>query len=157
MSWPYSEEAMSNTPITNRLRASHEDGYTLLELLVVLAILGFLVAIATPQVVKYLSSSKVQTAHTAVASISSALDLFRLDVGRYPSTDEGLNALINSPQGVDIWNGPYIKRMVETVDPWGNPYHYLQPGKHGEFDLFSYGPDESDESDPNKTPSITNW
>ncbi|HUD52756.1 type II secretion system major pseudopilin GspG, partial [Parvibaculum sp.] len=124
-----------------KARRSGEDGFTLIELLVVLAILALLTAIATPQVLKYLASAKVSAAHTQVESLSSALDLYKLDVGRYPNTQEGLSALVAAPAGVDSWNGPYVKKKTSLVDPWGHPYGYRSPGEHGEFDLYSDGPD----------------
>jgi general secretion pathway protein G len=116
-----------------------ENGYTLMELLVVLAILGFLAAMATPQVLKYLDSSRISTAKTEIANISSALELFKYDVGRYPTTTEGLSALVKAPPGADNWNGPYLKKQTALVDPWRHPYYYKSPGEHGDFDLYSYG------------------
>src|SRR5437764_5432129 len=117
-----------------------EEGYTLMELQVVLAILGLLAAIATPMVLHYLDSAKVSTAKTEVSNLAAGLDLFKSDVGRYPSTQEGLTALVSAPEGVDNWNGPYVKKSTKLADPWGHPYNYRFPGSHAEFDLFSYGP-----------------
>lgn len=141
---------------TDKERRSDERGFTLIELLVVLAILGLLAAIATPQVLKYLASAKVSAAHTQVESLSSALDLFKLDVGRYPTTQEGLDALVAVPAGVTSWNGPYIKKKTGLVDPWGHPYSYRSPGEHGEFDLSSHGP-EGGEAGDGGLPAITSW
>src|ERR1700746_2363489 len=90
-----------------------EGGYTLMELLVVLAILGLLAAIATPMVLHYLDSAKVSTAKTEVSNLAAGLDLFKYDVGRYPTTEEGLEALVSAPQGVDNWNGPYVKKTTK--------------------------------------------
>lgn len=135
---------------------TREGGFTLVELLVVLAILGFLTAIATPQVMKYLGSAKMSTAKTEVESLSSALDLFKFDVGRYPSSQEGLSALLNSPAGVEGWNGPYVKRNVNLIDPWGHPFNYRAPGQHGEFDLFSYGPNGEASGEPTN-PVVASW
>ena len=139
----------------NRLPARrHEGGYTLVELLVVLAILGLLAAIATPQVIKYLNHARVKTAQTEVANISTALDLYKTDVGRYPTTQEGLQALVAAPAGATAWDGPYLKKNASLADPWGHPFHYESPGQHGEFDIFSYGSD----SDKNAgKPPIANW
>jgi general secretion pathway protein G len=138
------------------LARKREQGYTLVELLVVIAILGLLAAIATPQVIKYLNHARVGTAKTEVESLSSALDLFKLDVGRYPSTEEGLSALVTAPAGVATWNGPYIKKTASLTDPWGQPFHYRSPGEHGEFDIYSYGSDSEDKANAEKPP-IANW
>jgi general secretion pathway protein G len=123
------------------MRTAYDGGYTLMELLVVLAILGFLAVIATPQVMQYLAGARVSTAKTEVANLSGALDLFKFDVGRYPSSEEGLAALLKAPPGVAAWNGPYVRRQTNLIDPWGKPFIYVFPGEHGEFDLLSYGAD----------------
>jgi general secretion pathway protein G len=136
-------------------KSTRQEGYTLIELLVVLAILGLLATIATTQVLKYLSNAKFSTAHTQVESLSSALDLFKLDAGRYPTTQEGLSALETQPPGVDNWNGPYIKKTSTLDDPWGHPYNYRSPGQHGDFDLYSYGPDV--EGSKGADPPVKNW
>jgi general secretion pathway protein G len=137
-------------------RREAEAGYTLMELLVVLAILGLLAAIATPMVLHYLDSAKVSTARTEVSNLSAGLDLYKYDVGRYPTTQEGLPALVSAPEGVDNWNGPYIKKTTKLMDPWGRPYNYRFPGSHGEFDLFSYGA-HADEAKNDEKPPIANW
>ncbi|HTT85178.1 MAG TPA: type II secretion system major pseudopilin GspG [Rhizomicrobium sp.] len=138
-------------------RRSGEAGYTLMELLVVLAILGLLAAVATPMVLHYLDSAKVSTAKTEVSNLSAGLDLFKYDVGRYPTTEEGLEALISAPEGVENWNGPYIKKTTKLNDPWGHPYNYRYPGTHGgEFDLYSYGA-HPDEAKADEKPPIANW
>lgn len=131
-----------------------EHGYTLMELLVVLAILGLLAAVATPYVTRYLDEAKVRTAKMEVANISSSLDLFRYDVGRYPTTQEGLNALLKAPPGVENWNGPYIKKTNGLNDPWGHPYVYRNPGEHGEFDISSNG---AKGNLSGGKPEIANW
>jgi len=110
--------------------ASAEDGYTLLELLVVLAILGLLVALAAPRVMSYFSRSKTSAAQVQIASIETALDLYRLDVGDYPAADQGLKALVDQPTGVDAWHGPYLTRRDGLNDPWGRPYLYA-PSTNG--------------------------
>ena len=132
----------------------HEGGYTLVELLVVLAILGLLAAIATPQVIKYLNHARISTTKTEIENISSALDLFQLDVGRYPTTQEGLQALVTAPAGVSSWNGPYIKKTANLTDPWGHPFQYRSPGQHGQFDLYSNGSDSDNNAGK---PPIANW
>jgi general secretion pathway protein G len=136
------------------VRQTSEDGYTLMELLVVLAILGFLAAMATTQVLKYLDRARVGTAKTEVANISSALELYKLDIGRYPTTQEGLVALQKAPPGLDGWNGPYIKKQTAINDPWGHAYHYKSPGEHGDFDLYSDG---SSDHDGRSKPLVANW
>lgn len=122
-------------------RRARQRGFTLIELLVVLVILGFIAALAAPQVIKYLGTAKVDTAKVQVDRLSGVLDLYRLEVGRYPSEQVGLTALVERPAGVEAWNGPYLKKRDALVDPWGNPYQYRHPGEHGEYDLYSLGAD----------------
>ncbi|MBL6938837.1 MAG: type II secretion system major pseudopilin GspG [Alphaproteobacteria bacterium] len=138
----------------NRSR-SGQGGYTLVELLVVLAILGLLATIATTQVLRYFASAKMSTAHAQIESLSSALDLYKLDVGHYPTSQEGLAALKTKPATAENWNGPYVKPATNLNDPWGHPFLYAAPGKHGEFDLSSNGPDG--ESAAGADPAVRNW
>ncbi|HEY5337639.1 MAG TPA: type II secretion system major pseudopilin GspG [Rhizomicrobium sp.] len=144
--------------IAQRLQSARrkrgDDGYTLMELLVVLAILGLLAAIATPYAIRYLESAKIRTAKTEVSNLSSSLDLFKYDVGRYPTTQEGLQALLQQPAGADNWNGPYVKQTNGLKDPWGHPYIYHSPGEHGDFDLYSNGAKGQATS---AKPQIANW
>jgi len=133
-----------------------EAGYTLLELLVVLAILVFITAIAVPQVIKYLDSAKTDTARIEIENLSATLDLYRLDVGRYPLEQEGLIALVERPAGAEKWNGPYLKKKDMILDPWDNPYNYRMPGEHGEYDIFSLGADGS-EGGEGPDQDLTNW
>src|SRR3954467_9720738 len=127
--------------LTPRLRRN-DAGFTLLELLVVLAILGLLAAIIAPQVIKYLGTSRTQTAKVQINNVVAALELYRLDVGRYPTPQEGLKGLVAAPQSANGWNGPYLKKDSALVDPWGDPYLYKVPGDHGEVDVFSLGSDK---------------
>lgn len=116
-------------------------GFTLLELLVVLAILGLLAVVATPQVLKYLGTAKHETAKVQIQNLGTALDLYRFEVGRYPTTQEGLAALVTAPAGAARWNGPYVKKRESLTDPWDRPYGYRSPGQHGAYDLYTLGAD----------------
>lgn len=122
-------------------------GFTLLEILVVLVILGMLASLVGPQVFKQLAGSKTRAAELQIQELSAALDLYRLEVGSYPTSDQGLGALISKPSNVKNWNGPYLKKKVIRRDPWGNDYHYRYPGQFGDFDLWSLGADASDGGD----------
>jgi len=119
-------------------------GFTLIELLVVLVILGLLAGLVGPRVLKYLGGAKSDTAQLQIAEFGAGLDLFHLEVGRYPTTEEGLVALSNEPTGVDNWNGPYLKKKDVPDDPWGNTYRYRSPGENGDYDLYSLGRDDAD-------------
>jgi general secretion pathway protein G len=110
-------------------------------MLVVLAIIGMIVGLVGPRVLNYLGESKVKTAQIQMENIASALDLFYLDNGRYPSTEEGLTALVQRPSSAGIWNGPYLKSMTVPKDPWGHVYLYQSPGQNGPYDVGSLGPD----------------
>ncbi|HYZ48702.1 MAG TPA: type II secretion system major pseudopilin GspG [Sphingomonas sp.] len=118
-----------------------ERGFTLLELLVVLAILGLLAAVVGPQVIRYLGTSKTQTAAVQAKNIAAALNLYRLDMGGYPSQAEGLQALVKAPPSATLWNGPYLPDQNALLDPWHKPYQMKVPGDHGEVDVFSLGSD----------------
>ena len=120
-----------------------ERGFTLLELLVVLAIMGMLAAIIAPTVIKYLGTSRTQTAKVQIENVMQGLELFRVDVGRYPTQQEGLTALVNPTSTAPNWNGPYLKKESALKDPWGNPYLYQIPGQHGEVDVYSLGQDKA--------------
>jgi general secretion pathway protein G len=120
-----------------------EAAFTLVELLVVLAILSLLVGIAVPQLFRYFSQAKEDAARIQMQTIASGLDLFLLDVGRYPTQEEGLQALVESPPAADRWAGPYVREPTILTDPWGRPYVYRKPGQQKgiAFDLFTRGPD----------------
>lgn len=133
-------------------------GFTLLELLVVLVILALLGSIAGPRVVNYLGSSKTKTAKLQIQQFAQGLDLYLLEVGKYPTTQEGLAALIEAGSGVIGWNGPYISgtRSVPK-DPWGNEYNYVSPGSYNkEFDISSLGGDNREGGD-GENQDINNW
>ncbi len=131
-------------------------GFTLVELLVVLIILGLVASIAGPNVMKYLGSSKAKTAKLQLKEIESSLELFFLDTGKYPSTTAGLKMLVSNTDSVAGWNGPYFKTAQLPDDPWGNPYRYQAPGEHGVFDLLSLGADNQPGGEGDDT-DITNW
>lgn len=118
-------------------------GFTLIELLVVLFILGLLAGLAGPQVMNYLGESKTKAAKLQIEEFGSSLDLYKLDVGRYPSGEDGLQALVQAPSGAgaDRWRGPYLKKKNLPKDPWGNDYRYVAPGSHGAYDIVSLGAD----------------
>jgi general secretion pathway protein G len=120
---------------------SNEQGFTLVEMLVVITIIGLIMGLIGPRVLNYLSESKVKAAKIQMQSFESALDLFNLDVGRYPSTAEGLTALVRRTPGAAAWNGPYLKGNIVPNDPWNHPYVYHAPGEHGAYDIVSYGSD----------------
>ena len=127
----------------NRQRKTRRfgQGFTLVELLVVLAILGLLAGLVGPQVMKFLGSSKTKTAALQIEDLSATLDLYRLEVGHYPSTNEGLEALVSDPGNAPNWNGPYLKKGQVPKDPWGNDYQYRAPGQNGPYDIWSLGAD----------------
>lgn len=123
-------------------RGARRAGFTLVELLVVLVILGLLAAVASPQAMRYLGSAKHDAAKLQLQGLSTAVDLYRLDVGRYPSREEGLAALVQKPSGQERWNGPYVRKAEQLQDPWGRAWRYRAPGEHGPYDLFSLGADD---------------
>jgi general secretion pathway protein G len=137
-------------------RRRADDGFTLLEMLVVLAIMGLLAAIIAPQVLKYLGTSRTQTAKVQIQNVDAALQLFRLDVGRFPTQEEGLASLITAPATAPGWNGPYLQKAAALNDPWGAPYLYRYPGKHGEADVYSLGSDKA-EGGTGEAADVGNW
>ena len=140
--------------VTARPQAKDQRGFTLVELLVVMAIIALLAALVGPKLFPKLGKGKQSAAKAQIELIGQALDQFRLDVGRYPTTQEGLNALMVNP-GVDNWEGPYLKKALPP-DPWGKPYQYLCPGTHGEYDLCSYGRDGNPGGE-GEDKDVTSW
>lgn len=122
------------------LRPRRSRGFTLLELLVVMVIIGLLAGFVGPKFFAQIGKSEVKTARAQIDSLEKALDQYRLDVGRYPNTEQGLVALNERPSGDTKWGGPYLKKGV-PLDPWGQAYVYKAPGEHGEYDLVSLGKD----------------
>jgi general secretion pathway protein G len=120
-------------------RRGGQAGFTLVEMLVVITIIGLIMGLVGPRVLGYLSESKVKTAKIQIESLSAALDLFYLDNGRYPAGNEGLAALVQRPASATAWNGPYIKTGAVPADPWGHPYVYKVPGDHAAYEIASYG------------------
>jgi general secretion pathway protein G len=133
-----------------------EGGFTLIELLVVLVILGLLAAFAAPQVLSYLGQAKTDAARAQVQNIASILDLYRLNVGSYPSEEVGLDALLEPPPDAPRWNGPYVKRRDVLLDPWGELYVYRYPGEFGDYDLYSLGADQA-EGGEGEDQDVTSW
>jgi general secretion pathway protein G len=131
-------------------------GFTLIELLVVLVILGLLAGLVGPQVLRHLGGAKSDTANLQISELGSGLDLFHLEVGRYPSSSEGLQALVEAPPAVENWHGPYLKKNKVPKDPWGNDYVYQYPGDHGPYDLYSYGADSA-EGGEGDNKDIVSW
>ncbi|MEH2499827.1 general secretion pathway protein G [Bradyrhizobium sp. AZCC 1678] len=125
---------------SGRLHRS-DAGFTLVEILVVVAIIGLLMGLVGPRVLGYLSDSKVKTARIQIQGFSAALDLYYLDNGRYPTSAEGLGALTQRPDGAASWNGPYLNDNSVPKDPWGRPYVYKFPGQQGAYDIVSLGPE----------------
>ena len=121
-------------------RVNRNTGFTLLELLVVLVILGLLAGYVAPKYFAQVGKSEVKTAKAQIDALEKALDQYRIDTGHYPTTEQGLAALNAKPADEAHWDGPYLKKAVPN-DPWGKPYQYRMPGEHGELDLFSYGRD----------------
>ena len=140
-----------------RRSARHgERGFTLVEILVVITIIGLIMGLVGPRVLNYLTESKAKAAKIQIESFSSALDLYFLDNGRYPSSSEGLTALVQRPGSTMTWNGPYLKGAVVPNDPWGNPYQYRAPGQHGTYDITSYGAD-GQEGGAGSAADIVSW
>ena len=140
----------------SKSRAGLASGFTLLELLVVMVIIGLLAGFVAPRYFAQVGKSQVKVAHAQIDALDKALDQFRLDLGRYPTTEEGLQVLLVQPSGEQNWAGPYLKKGV-PMDPWGRPYVYQQPGTHsGDFDLFSYGKDGR-AGGTGEDADVTNW
>src|SRR6478609_358121 len=125
-----------------RLRAHRRNdaGYTLLELLVVMGILAVLTAVATPQLMAYFGKAKTQSVQLQIENIGTALELYYMENGAYPSANVGLKALVEAPPEAPRWNGPYLKKAKNLLDPWGRPYQYVFPASIGEYEVYTMGP-----------------
>src|SRR5262245_64274742 len=131
--------ARARLPRRSRSRRHHQRGFTLVEILVVITIIGLIMALVGPRVLHYLTESKAKAAKIQIESLGSALDLFYLDVGRYPTGSEGLGALVQRPGNLNSWNGPYLKGGVVPGDTWGNAYVYRSPGQKGHYAILFFG------------------
>jgi len=137
-------------------RRRQQAGMTLLELLVVITVLGLLTAAVGTVALNYLGRAKTETTQLRINQVESGLDLFRLDMGRYPTDAEGLQALVQAPANAEKWQGPYLKKAEAIEDAWGNPFLYSSPGQHGEVDIYSLGADQSDGGD-GEDQDVTSW
>lgn len=146
----------TGTKRVSRPGVAARGGFTLIELLVVLVILGLLAGLVGPQVMKHLGSSKTKTAKLQIEEFGAALDMFRLEQNRYPTTEEGLAALVEQPLGLEDWNGPYLRKRVVPKDPWGRPYRYRAPGESGDYDLYSLGADGT-EGGERENADVVSW
>lgn len=145
-----SEEAKAPRPVDG------QSGFTLVEVLVVLVIIGLLGLLVAPNLVARLGKAKGEAAQAQINTLVSAVDLFYVDMGRYPTNEEGLGALMTAPGGDANWRGPYLRKRQALIDPWGNAYRYKMPGQHGTYDLFSWGSDNA-EGGEGDARDVTNW
>jgi general secretion pathway protein G len=139
-----------------RRTSAAQAGFTLVELLVVLVILVLLASLVAPRVIGYLGSSRTKAAKVQIQSLTTALELYKVDTGRYPTTGEGLKALVEAPPGASSWGGPYLTKKEVPNDPWGKAYVYRSPGEHGAFDISSLGADNQP-GGTGENEDITSW
>jgi general secretion pathway protein G len=132
------------------------EGFTLIEMLVVLGIIALLATLVGPQVIRYLSKAKTDTAEAQIKNLESAIELHFLDTGHYPAANPGLASLLSAPPNLTGWNGPYLRNREALTDPWGRSYVYVVPGDHGEYDLYSYGLD-GEQGGEGENRDIANW
>jgi len=145
---------MSNNK--RKILSKCQHGFTLIELMVVMIILGLLAALVVPKMFGKLETAKTNAAYAQIELFGTALDSYRLDVGKYPSSSEGLEALISPVSGAEEWNGPYLRKNEIPLDPWGKEYIYESPGNHGDYDLYSFGADAAEGGD-GEDRDIVSW
>ena len=139
----------------NKKVKARERGFTFFEILVVVTIIGLLAALVGPRLWTRISGAKQTAARAQIELFGNALDAFRLDTGRYPTTEEGFKALREKPSGLDTWQGPYLPKEIPN-DPWGKPYVYKCPGDHGDYDIISYGADFAEGGD-GENKDVVSW
>ncbi|MES2356530.1 MAG: type II secretion system major pseudopilin GspG [Pseudomonadota bacterium] len=137
------------------MKTKRHDGFTLLELLVVMVIIGLLAGYVAPRYFAQIGKSEIKAARAQIDAFEKALETYRLDTGHYPTTEQGLDALMKQPAGEAKWQGPYLKKALPP-DPWSNAYVYKQPGEHGDVDILSYGRDGKP-GGANEDADVTNW
>ncbi len=140
----------------NRKMKRNERGFTLVEIMIVVIIIGLLAALVGPKLFGKLGESKSKVAKAQIEMFGQALDNLRLDVGRYPTGEEGLKALVEKPSGMEGWKGPYLKKKELPNDPWNRAYAYRCPGQHGDYDLLSYGLDGA-EGGEGENEDVVSW
>lgn len=138
------------------LNTRKQSGFTLLELLVVLGIISMLAGLVGPRVMKHMGEAKTKTAKVQISELSQALEMYKLELDRYPTTEQGLEALVTAPANAKRWNGPYLSKSKVPLDPWQQEFHYVSPGEHGKFDLYSWGADEK-EGGEGEDQDIVSW
>lgn len=152
MIWPYKSPGSQEKV----MRMRKQSGFTLVELLVVLAIIGLLAGLVGPRVLNQLAGAKSDTAKVQIRDFEQALEIYSLDIGEFPRTEQGLEALIENPGNVSGWNGPYLRRNEIPLDPWNREYQYKYPGEHADFDITSLGADGKPGGDGDNA-DIGNW
>ncbi|MBE7445571.1 MAG: type II secretion system major pseudopilin GspG [Planctomycetia bacterium] len=138
------------------LQLLRRGGFTLLELLIVMIIIGLLAALIGPKMIGRVGESRQTVAKQQIEGFSSALEMYKLDTTKYPAQEQGLEALVTEPQGITNWKGPYLKKKFVPKDPWGNNYVYTYPGEHGDYDIVSYGSDGNSGGD-GEAKDVASW
>lgn len=131
-------------------------GFTLLELLIVMIIIGLLAALIGPKMIGRVGESRQTVAKQQIEGFSTALEMFKLDTTRYPTQEQGMEALVATPHGIENWKGPYLKKKFIPKDPWGNEYVYVYPGENGDYDIISYGADGAEGGD-GENADVVSW
>lgn len=138
------------------LNTRKQSGFTLLELLVVLGIISMLAGLVGPKVMKHMGEAKTKAAKVQITELGQALEMYKMELDKYPTSDQGLQALVEAPDNAKRWNGPYLAKSKVPLDPWQQEYHYVSPGEHGKYDLFSWGADEK-EGGEGEDQDIVSW